>query len=85
VSVSHRNRIERVLLEKGALTAAQIIDVISSSFKQCPTMNQLTNLLFQDPRFVKVGTTRINRILGGGYETTLWAHIDDVNVNIEES
>jgi hypothetical protein len=75
-----KNRVERILLEHGALTGMEILEVMP--WKWTPTQNQLSNTLAKNNCFKKIGHKRIKGFVSGSYEVCVWAHVNDRTLNL---
>tara|TARA_Y100000015_G_scaffold33625_1_gene33718 strand:+ start:190 stop:465 length:276 start_codon:yes stop_codon:yes gene_type:complete len=77
VGLSHINRIQRILLDLGPMTADEIMTNIQQQTSRAPTDKELNNLLSKNKKmFYKNGTTWKKSLIGSSYEVVIWAHVN---------
>ena len=76
MGLSHINRVQRILLDHGALSVLEILDIIKSQTVQVPTARELNNILAKNPKmFFKAGRQRTKSAANVGYRVVVWAHV----------
>jgi len=75
-STAHVDRISRILLNQGPMTAESILEVIRSQTKQVPTMRQMNNFLSKNPQFEEIGREKKHSELSGDYQIVVWGHVN---------
>lgn len=77
MGLSHINRIQRILLDLGPMTADEIMTNIQQQTSRAPTDKELNNLLSKNKKmFYKNGTTWKKSLIGSLYEVVIWAHVN---------
>tara|TARA_B100001778_G_C18367788_1_gene529382 strand:+ start:68 stop:340 length:273 start_codon:yes stop_codon:yes gene_type:complete len=67
-----RNRVEKYLEKNIEASTGAIFEHINNTTRHGTTMHQLGNCLAKDPRFQKIGITRVKSLNGGNYSQMVW-------------
>ena len=63
---------EKYLEKNIEASTGAIFEHINNTTRHGTTMHQLGNCLAKDPRFQKIGITRVKSLNGGGYTHMVW-------------
>jgi len=73
----------KLLAENGPTDIHAIMEHINNVMRNGTTTNQLGNVLSRDKRFVVCGMTRVDSMLSGSHEITVWDLKEEVLAEID--